>query len=152
LKHKTPSSAAASAPHDELRSIRLDKWLWAARFYKTRSLASEEIARGRVQVNEQPAKPSREVRLGDVVSLRQGDCPVHRQVKVLGLSHVRGPAPIAQALYEQSPDNLAAIGAWVEQRRIAPEPAHTIIAGRPTKHARRELTDWQRWSASLDDD
>jgi ribosome-associated heat shock protein Hsp15 len=153
---KQPSSASpAAAAHGrdaQARSVRLDKWLWAARFYKTRSLASEEIARGRVQVNEQAAKPSRELRVGDLISLRQGDCTVARQVQVLGLSDVRGPAPVAQALYVQTPENIAAIAAWVEQRRIAPEPAHAITAGRPTKQARRDLADWQRWSAALDDD
>jgi ribosome-associated heat shock protein Hsp15 len=59
---------------------------------------------------------------------------------------------VAQALYAQTPENAAAIAVWVEQRRIAPEPADTIMDGRPTKQARRELADWQRWSAALDDD
>jgi ribosome-associated heat shock protein Hsp15 len=157
MKDRSTSLAAARSQDqqgkdDDRRSVRLDKWLWAARFYKTRGLASEEVARGRVQVNEQAAKPSREVRVGDLVSLRQGDCPVPRQLRVLGLSDVRGPAPVAQALYAQTPDNAAAIAVWVEQRRIAPEPAQSITDGRPTKQARRELADWQRWSAAFDDD
>src|SRR5205085_11235593 len=72
---------------------RIDKWLWAARFYKTRSLAAEEIGRGRVEINGQEAKPSREVKAGDTVSLRQGH--LQRIVVVKGLSGVRGPAPSA---------------------------------------------------------
>ena len=71
-------------------AIRLDKWLWAARFYKTRSLAVDEINKGRVAVNEQPAKPGRELKVGDQVQLRQGQVP--RTVQVLGISHTRGPA------------------------------------------------------------
>ena len=136
---------------DETRSApRLDKWLWAARFFKTRSLASEEIARGRVQVNGQSAKASRLVRVADLVELRQG--AVQRTVKVLGLSHVRGPAPVAQALYEETPESVAAREARAEQRRLAPEPADTIDQGRPTKRDRRDLTDWNRWSASAEPD
>ena len=76
--------------------VRLDKWLWAARFFKTRSLAAEEIARNRVQVNGQPAKASRELRPGDEEALRAGGVP--RTVRVLGVSSVRGPAPVAQQL------------------------------------------------------
>jgi ribosome-associated heat shock protein Hsp15 len=147
-RHPTqPGGAAAQAA-----SVRLDKWLWATRFFKTRSLATEAVTRGRVQVNDQAAKPSRDVRVGDLVSVRQGDISVARVVQVLGLSEVRGPAPVAQALYAQTPESLAACAAWLEQRRYAAEPAHAISEGRPTKQARRELVEWQRWSASLDDD
>ena len=83
-----------------MEKLRIDKWLWAARFYKTRSLAVEEIGRGRVQVNGQDAKPSREVKSGDTVALQQG--PVRRTVVVRGISGMRGPAPVAQALYEET--------------------------------------------------
>ena len=82
-------------PTDKLR---LDKWLWAARFFKTRGLATDEIGKGRVSVNGQVAKASRELHLGDVILLRQGE--VQRTVEVKGLSGQRGPAPVAQALYE----------------------------------------------------
>jgi ribosome-associated heat shock protein Hsp15 len=134
---------------------RIDRWLWAARFYKTRSLAVEEIERGRVQVNGQEAKPARAVKPGDVVSLRQGW--VLRVVVVKGLSEVRGPAPAAQQLYEETPESILARERAAEQRRLAPEPAHAIEHGRPTKRGRRELDDAQRgwgdrWSASLDDE
>ena len=127
---------------------RLDKWLWAARFYKTRSLASEAIAKGRVMVNGQPAKPSRAVRVGDLIELQQG--PVRRELEVRALSHVRGPAPVAQQLYQETVDSIAARERAAEQRRLAPEPSNSIEQGRPTKRDRRQLADWQRWSASVD--
>jgi ribosome-associated heat shock protein Hsp15 len=134
--------------------MRLDKWLWAARFYKTRSLAADEIGKGRISVNGQVAKPSRELRVGDTVVLRDG--PVHRTVIVQGLSGVRGPAPVAQLLYLETPESLLARSKAAEARRLAAEPALSIEQGRPTKRDRREIErsthDWQRWSASLDDD
>jgi ribosome-associated heat shock protein Hsp15 len=134
--------------------LRIDKWLWAARFYKTRTLASEEIARGRVEVNGQDVKPSREVKVGDTVLLRQG--PVTRTVLVKGLSGMRGPAPAAQQLYQETPESIQAREQAAERRRLAPEPALAIEQGRPTKRGRRELDDVQRgwgdrWSASVDD-
>lgn len=129
--------------------IRLDKWLWAARFYKTRALAAEEIGRGRVSVNGQAAKASRELRVGDRIVLRQG--PVERTVDLLGLSSVRGPAPVAQALYAETPESVAARLQAAEARRLGTEPADAIEQGRPTKRNRRQLADWQRWSASADD-
>lgn len=131
--------------------VRLDKWLWAARFYKTRALAVDEIGKGRVQVNDQAAKPSRDIKPGDRVRLRQG--PVEREVTVLGLSHVRGPAPVAQALYEETPESRAARERAAEARRLAPEPAQAIAEGRqgrPTKQDRRRLAEWDRWSAEID--
>lgn len=115
--------------------IRLDKWLWAARFYKTRSLAVAEIGKGRVSVNEQAAKPSREVAPGDLISIRKEDPAVH--VHVLAVSGVRGPAPVARLLYEETPESVAAREHAAEMRRLAPEPARDITAGRPTKRDRR---------------
>jgi ribosome-associated heat shock protein Hsp15 len=135
--------------------MRIDKWLWAARFYKTRSLATDEVGKGRVHINGQEAKPSREVKAGDVVWLRGLDLP--RTVTVRGLNDQRGPAPAAQLLYEETTASLQARLATIEQRRIAPEPAHTITHGRPSKRDRRDLEDnkanaarsWDdRWSAS----
>lgn len=137
---------------DERAGVRVDKWLWAARFYKTRSLAAEEAARGRVSVNSQAAKPARELRVGDLVEFGHGD--LRRAVQVRALSTVRGPASVAQGLYEESPESIAARARAAEQRRLAPEPA-AIAQGRPTKRDRRDLgharAQWQRWSASLDD-
>ncbi len=134
-------------------TMRLDKWLWCARFYKTRSLATEEIAKGRVTVNGQAAKPARDLRCGDTVALRQG--PVARTVLVRALSGARGPAPVAQLLYEETPESIAARERTAEQRRLAPEPAAALQEGRPTKRDRRSIDrarDWgSRWSASIDE-
>ena len=135
---------------EPLARLRLDKWLWAARFYKTRALATDEIDKGRVRVNEQIVKPARELKPGDLVELRQG--VVLRTVLVRGLSAVRGPAPVAQQLYEETPASIAAREAAAERRRLAPEPANAIEQGRPTKRDRRQLADWNRWSARVDDD
>ncbi len=128
--------------------VRLDKWLWAARFYKTRGLAADEIAKGRIEVNGQPAKASREVREGDQIAIRQAQQP--RTVLVKGLSSVRGPAPVAQQLYEETPESLAQRAKLAEQRRFGTEPAQTLSQGRPTKRDRRQLADWDRWSASAE--
>lgn len=130
--------------------MRLDKWLWAARFYKTRSLAAEDIGKGRLMVNGQLAKASRELKLGDLVQLRPSGQVLARSVHVRGLSAVRGPAPVAQALYEETAESLAAREQWAAQRHYAADPAAAIEHGRPTKQDRRKLVDWQRWSASLD--
>jgi ribosome-associated heat shock protein Hsp15 len=121
----------------DMERLRIDKWLWAARFYKTRSLASDEIVKGRVQVNDQVAKPSREVKVGDMVVLRQG--PVSRTLTVLGISQQRGPAPVAQQLYAETQDSIRERERGAEQRRLASEPAQTIEHGRPTKRDRRDI-------------
>lgn len=134
--------------------MRLDKWLWAARFYKTRSLATDEIGKGRVQVNSQDAKPARDIKAGDTVRMRQG--PVTRTVVIRGLSQQRGAAPVAQQLYEETPDSLRLREAAAEQRRLNNEPAASIEHGRPTKRDRRSMDKAQdrnwgdRWSASVD--
>jgi ribosome-associated heat shock protein Hsp15 len=139
-----------------MERLRIDKWLWAARFYKTRSLATDEIDKGRVAINGQEAKPAREVKVGDTVALRREG--VTRTVVVKGLSDVRGPAPVAQQLYEETPESIAERERAQEQRRYAREPALAIEHGRPTKRGRRELDQAQRaswgdrWSASIDDE
>jgi len=130
--------------------VRLDKWLWAARFFKTRALASEEIGKGRVNVNGQMAKASRELHVGDQIAFRQGAMP--RTVVLKVLSDRRGPAPVAQALYEETSASLAERARLDQQRREQVEPAQTIEQGRPTKRDRRQLTDWNRWSASIKND
>lgn len=131
--------------------VRLDKWLWAARLFKTRSLAAEEVGHGRILVNGQVAKASREVRLGDRLEIRQAGGAV-RTLDVRGLSSIRGPAPVAQTLYEETPQSLEARRAAAERRRMGVEPALAQEHGRPTKRDRRQLGDWQRWSASVDDE
>jgi ribosome-associated heat shock protein Hsp15 len=130
-------------------SVRLDKWLWAARFYKTRTLATQEVARGRVTVNDQAVKASREVRVGDRVAIQQQG---YSQVLVVqSISGQRGSASVARTLYAETPESLAARERALQQRRLAPEPAATLEQGRPTKRDRRALADWQRWSASVDE-
>ena len=129
--------------------LRLDKWLWAARLFKTRALAAEAADLGRVSVNGQPAKPARDMKPGDMLLLRQG--PVQRELRVLGLSAMRGPAPVAQALYVETPESIVAREAAAARRRMGVEPADTLAHGRPTKRDRRQISDWQRWSASTDD-
>lgn len=129
--------------------VRLDKWLWAARFHKTRSLAGEAIDKGRISVNGQPAKRAREVHVGDQIEIRQGT--LARIVDVLALSDVRGPAPVAQTLYRETAESQARREQQALQRRLAPEPADAREQGRPTKRDRRALAQWQRWSVSLDD-
>ena len=133
-----------------MESLRIDKWLWVARFYKTRSLAAEEIGKNRVQVNGQEVKASREVKVGDRVHVRQG--PVLREVVVRGISALRGPAPVAQQLYEETADSLEQRAAAAQQRRLSAEPALSIEQGRPTKRDRRQMDKaWnERWSAGLD--
>ncbi|SFP45459.1 heat shock protein Hsp15 [Variovorax sp. 770b2] len=138
-----------------LERLRIDKWLWAARFFKTRSLAAEEIGKNRVQVNGDVAKASREVKAGDTVTMRLG--VQTRTVTVRGISGQRGPAPVAQLLYEETAESIAAQAALREQRRMGSEPALAIEQGRPTKRDRRDLdgavrhAEWDnRWSASID--
>ena len=115
----------------------------------------EEIGKGRVTVNGQAAKAARELRAGDTVALRQG--AVARTVVVRALSNFRGPAPVAQQLYAETPHSIAEREQAAAARRLAPEPAHAIAQGRPTKRDRRAIDqqrrgDWgERWSASLDD-
>ena len=134
--------------------MRLDKWLWVARFYKTRSLASDEVGKGRVQVNGQEAKPARDIKAGDTVAMRQG--PVTRTIVVRGLSQQRGAAPVAQQLYEETPDSVRQRELASEQRRLNSEPASSLERGRPTKRNRRDMdkakdkTWGNRWSAAVD--
>ena len=135
--------------------VRLDKWLWAARFFKTRAIATEAVDKHRVRLNGADTKPSRELRPGDTLQITQGD--VQRTVQVLALSAVRGPAPQAALLYQETAESIAARAQAAEARRLAPEPAHHLTQGRPTKRDRRSLDalrhpaampGWdERWSA-----
>jgi ribosome-associated heat shock protein Hsp15 len=130
--------------------MRIDKWLWAARFYKTRSLAAQELDKGRIQLNGHAVKPAHDIKPGDKLTLRQGQ--VLREVQVLGLSMQRGAAPVAQALYAESADSLARRLLAAEHRQLHSEPAQTIAHGRPTKRERRSIDKgWDsRWSAAID--
>ena len=131
-------------------SLRIDKWLWAARFYKTRNLACDEVTKHRVQINGQDVKPAREVKVGDTLTVRQGN--ITKTIQVKGISAARGPAPVAQLLYEETPESIALRAKLAEQNRLAAEPAHSIEHGRPTKRDRRQIEHaWdERWSASTD--
>jgi ribosome-associated heat shock protein Hsp15 len=131
-------------------SLRIDKWLWAARFYKTRSLACDEVTKHRVQINGQDVKPAREVKVGDTLTVRQGN--ITKTIQIKGISAARGPAPVAQQLYEETPESIALRAKLAEQNRMAAEPAHSIEHGRPTKRDRRQIEHaWnERWSASTD--
>jgi ribosome-associated heat shock protein Hsp15 len=123
-----------------MANVRMDKWLWAARFFKTRSLAARACELGRIQSNQQPAKAAREVRVGDLLQIRtdSGDF----QVKVLLLSEVRGPAPVAHALYEETEESrelrLKAAEERKALRNFAPAPE-----GRPSKRDRRRIIQFR---------
>lgn len=117
-------------------SVRLDKWLWAARFFKTRSAAVQAITAGRVEVNGAPAKPAKVLAVGDRLRVRKP--PFAFLVRVLVLSEQRGPAKQAAALYEEDAEGRAARERLSHQLRIAPTPAFDG-KGRPTKRDRREL-------------
>lgn len=130
--------------------FRLDKWLWAARLYKTRGLAAEDIGKGRVSVNGLPAKAARELREGDVVDVRQG--PSTRTLVVRALSRLRGPASVAQTYYEETPESIERRRVAAALRKEQPEPAASMESGRPTKRDRRQLVEWDRWSASVEPD
>lgn len=119
-----------------MERLRIDKWLWAARFYKTRSLASEAIDKGRVHVNGAAVKPAREIKLGDAVQVRNG--VITRNVVVQAISDKREPAPVAALLFTETSESIALRTAAAEQRRLAPEPALSLTQGRPTKRDRRD--------------
>jgi ribosome-associated heat shock protein Hsp15 len=133
-----------------MEKTRIDKWLWAARFFKTRSLATDAVQRGHVQINRQDIKPSREVRVGEVLTILQAK--VLHTVVVQGISDQRGPAPVAQLLYCETPESRLKRTQLAESHRLSPEPALTIQQGRPTKRDRRDLQrSWDdRWSASIE--
>ena len=116
--------------------MRLDKWLWAARFFKTRSLAAEAIDGGKVKLNGHAVKRAKDVQSGDRVDLTLGH--EGRTVIVRGLNEQRRPAPEAQLLYEETADSLARRAAAAEVRRLAPAPG-ADGHGRPTQRARRQL-------------
>ncbi|MEO6527360.1 MAG: RNA-binding S4 domain-containing protein [Gemmatimonadaceae bacterium] len=116
---------------------RVDKWLWAARFYKTRSLAADAIGGGKVLVNGERVKPAKLVQTGDEVRLRLG--PYEHVVTVRGLSERRGPATVASTLYLETDASIAARAKLSEQLRMAPAAFVYDEKGRPTKRDRREL-------------
>lgn len=126
----------AQAEKSALERMRIDKWLWAARFYKTRSLATAAINAGHVKLNGSSSKPARELRCDDTLELAIGD--THWTVLVRGLNEQRRPAPEAQQLYEETSASSARRAAEKEARRLAPPPG-SDLRGRPTKKARRQI-------------
>ena len=121
---------------ESLARLRIDKWLWAARFFKTRALASEAVEGGRVHVNGLRVKPAKEVKPGDSLQIEAGE--QRWTVIVRGINARRGPAPEARLMYEETPESVAARIKAMETRKIAAEPA-TALHGRPTKRDRRQL-------------
>lgn len=116
--------------------VRLDRWLWAARFFKTRALSAAAVAGGKVHVNGTRAKPAKQLQAGDAVRVRVG--PYEWLVTVRALSERRGPPATAQALYEESPEGRAARERLALQHKMAPAPTYQG-KGRPTKKERREM-------------
>ena len=116
--------------------MRLDKWLWAARFFKTRSLATQAIEHGRVKLDGARVKPAREVKPGDRLDIRVGD--FDWMLTVRGLSMQRGPAPLAQQLYEEDPASHARRLQQASERKLTASP-EAAIKGRPTKRDRRQI-------------
>jgi ribosome-associated heat shock protein Hsp15 len=117
--------------------IRVDKWLWVARLHKTRSLAADAVKGGRVQVDGQRVKPSKEVGPGDELEVTIGQ--VRRTVVVRGVAERRGPAKEAALLYEETAESVAARELLAEQRRLASPPPGADLGARPTKRDRRRL-------------
>lgn len=123
-----------------MASVRMDKWLWAARFFKTRTLAARACDLGRIRINDQPAKPAREVRMGDFIQIRNegGDF----RVEVLLLSEVRGPAAVAHTLYRETGESrelrLKVAAERKAMMNFAPAPE-----GRPSKRDRRRIIQFR---------
>jgi ribosome-associated heat shock protein Hsp15 len=123
-----------------MTSLRIDKWLWAARFFKTRSLAARACELGRIQANDQRAKPAREVRIGDM--LRVTNAGGDFQVEVLLLSEVRGPASVAQTLYRET-EASRELRLKVAAERKAMNQFEELPAGRPSKRDRRRIMQFR---------
>jgi len=120
-----------------MTAVRVDKWLWAARFFKTRSLAAHACELGRIHFHGQPAKPAREIKIGDMLEVKNdsGDF----EIEILGLSELRGPAPVAQALYRETDRSREARERLIQQRKLMPA-FETTREGRPSKRDRRQLS------------
>lgn len=121
--------------------VRIDKWLWAARFFKTRSLAAQAVEGGKARLNGERVKPAKDVRPGDIVSVRAGE--LEWTVAVLGLSEQRGPASVAARLYAESEASRAKRELMLAMRKSGPQ-ALADSHGRPTKRDRRRLEQFRR--------
>jgi len=123
-------------------TARLDKWLWTARFFKTRSLAAEAIEGGKVEVNGDKPKRSRTIRPGDTIRLRLG--AYEHRVRVIAVARHRGSAAVASGLFEEDAEGKAARERLAEQHRLAARAAGEPLKGRPSKKARRDLEKWRK--------
>jgi ribosome-associated heat shock protein Hsp15 len=121
--------------------VRIDKWLWAARFFKTRGAATDAVAGGHVHVDGERVKPARDVKVGDRLEIRRGQ--QRFTVTVMGLAERRGPASVAAALYAEDPKSIAARERQREERRLA-KPIGADLSARPTKRDRRRLDALRR--------
>ena len=126
--------------HDEQDKLRIDKWLWAARFFKTRSLAVEAIECGKVLVNDVRVKPAKAIGMGDMLSIRLG--PYQHVVEVLALSSKRGPAPQAQKLYRETEESCKKREVLATELKAQPTPG--FLRGRPTKRDRRVIEKFRK--------
>lgn len=122
-------------------SLRVDKWLWAARFFKTRSLASDAVSGGKVRINGATTKPARDIKVGDKLEIANSE--TRWVVTVQALSDKRGPAPEARLLYEETPESIAAREAERDARKFIQDPA-ADLHGRPTKRDRRQMDRYGR--------
>ena len=120
--------------------FRIDKWLWAARFFKTRSLAISAIESGKVQIRNERVKPAKALAVGDLLSIQMGS--YQYLVEVLALSNKRGPAPEAQKLYRETDESRQRREVILAQLKADPQPTH--FKGRPTKRDRREIEHFQQ--------
>jgi ribosome-associated heat shock protein Hsp15 len=119
-----------------MTGVRIDRWLWAARFFKTRSLAGRACELGRIEANGQAVKPAREVRVGDLLRVKNPSGEF--QVEVLGLSEMRGPAPVAQKLYRETEESRELRLKLAAERKMMPRIESTR-EGKPSKRDRREI-------------
>ena len=121
--------------------VRIDKWLWAARFFKTRGAATDAVLGGHVQVGGERVKPAKDVKVGDTLEIRRGE--IQWTVVVTGIADRRGSAGVAATLYEETPESVAAREQQRLERRLA-RPLGADLAGRPTKQARRRIDALRR--------
>ncbi len=131
--------------HEEIKAtseqIRIDKWLWAARFFKTRSLAAEAVAGGKVEINGTRAKPSRNIRPGEKLDIRKG--PFEWTVIVRAVANNRGPAPQARLLFDETEESIHKRAAAAAQMKFE-RPPEFNLRGRPTKKDRRSIRRFTR--------